>query len=161
MLGPNLLIVHAVDVTRQDMGMIKRKGASVAHCPRSNRSLHVGVMPLKAMLDAGIPVGLGTDSLASVKTLNLWDEMRLAYKIHRKSGISPKSILSMATMGGARALGMGKQIGSLEPGKFADIIAVPLPRKNTGDIYSDLLRETEYSIITMVQGKIIHQSDAL
>ncbi|MDH4162420.1 MAG: amidohydrolase family protein [Nitrospirota bacterium] len=157
MLGPNTLIVHAVDVTDSDIRLIKRRGAAVAHCPRSNRTLRVGVMPLNKMLDAGIPVGLGTDSLASVANLNLWDEMRFACKLHRKSGVSPKDMLVMATTGGARALGMDKDIGSLEPGKRADVIAVPLPRNHTGDFYSGLLRETESSIMTMVNGKIIYR----
>jgi len=159
-LGPSLLLVHAVDVSDKDIAMIKRSDTAVSHCPRSNHSLHVGTMPLKKMLDAGIPVGLGTDSLASVPTLNLWDEMRFAYNLHRKNGISPQDILYLATMGGAKALGMEKEIGSLESGKKADIIAVPLPRKNTGDIRSDLLRETESSIMTMVNGKILHMDKA-
>ncbi len=159
-LGPEMLLVHAVDVADDDIRRIKRSGSAIAHCPRSNHSLHVGIMPLKKMLDAGIPVGLGTDSLASVPTLNLWDEMRFAYRVHRKSGVSVREIFHMATAGGAKALGMEKELGSLEPGKKADIIAVPLPNKNTGDIYSDLLRETESSIMTMVNGKILHLDKA-
>jgi len=156
LLKPSMLLVHAVDVNDNDIRMIRRSGSSVAHCPRSNHSLRVGTMPLRKILDTGIPVGLGTDSLASVPTLSLWDEMRFAYKVHRKSGITPKDLLSMATMGGSRALGMEKEIGSLELGKKADIIAVPLPRKNTGDLYSDLLRETKNSIMTMVNGKVLY-----
>ena len=62
-----------------------------------------------------------------------------------------------ATIGGAKALGLDKEIGTLEPGKKADIIAVPLPKKNTGDLYSDLLRETKSCIMTMVNGKILYQ----
>lgn len=159
-LGPNTLLVHAVDVNDGDIGMIKRTGSAVAHCPRSNHSLGVGTMKLRKMLDAGVVVGLGTDSLASTATLNLWDEMRFAFAIHRKTGVTPKEILHMATMGGAKALGREKEVGSLDPGKKADIIAVPLPGKFTGDIHSDLLRETEYSIMTMVNGKILHPDEA-
>jgi cytosine/adenosine deaminase-related metal-dependent hydrolase len=156
-LSPALLAVHAVQVTEEDIELIRRSGTSIAHCPRSNKELGVGRMPLKKYLDAGITVGLGTDSLASVPTLNMWDEMRYAYRIHRREGISAKDIFKIATIGGAKALGMDKEIGTLEPGKKADMIAVPLPKKNTGDIYSDLLRETKSCIINIVNGKILYR----
>ena len=115
-------------------------------------------MPLKKFLDAGVIVGLGTDSLASSPSLNMWDEMRYAYRIHRRDGVSAEDIFRLATINGAKALGLDKEIGTLEPGKKADIIAVPLPEKNTGDLYSDLLRETKSCIMTMVNGKILHRS---
>ncbi len=115
-------------------------------------------MPLKRLLDAGVTVGLGTDSLASVPSLNMWDEMRYAYRIHRRDGITPLEIFKLATISGAKALGLDKKIGTLEPGKKADIIAVPLPKKNTGDLYSDLLRETKSCIMTMVNGKILFRA---
>jgi imidazolonepropionase-like amidohydrolase len=68
-------------------------------------------------------------------------------------------MVTLSTIGGAKALDMNRDTGSLEPGKRADIIAVPLPGKNTGDIYSDLLRETKSCIMTMVGGKILHRKD--
>ncbi len=157
LLSPNLLAVHAVQVDDSDIALIKKSGVSVAHCPRSNKELGVGKMPLKKFLDAGITVGLGTDSLASVPNLNMWDEMRYAYQIHRRDGISAQDIFKLATIGGAKALGLDKETGTLEPGKKADLIAVPLPKKNTGDLYSDLLRETKSCIMTMVSGKILHR----
>ncbi len=153
--SPDFLAVHAVQIADSDISLIRRTGTAVAHCPRSNRELRVGRMPLKKFLNAGITVGLGTDSLASSPSLNLWDEMRYAYKIHKKDGITPKTIFSLATSGGAKALGMDKEIGILEPGKKADLIAVPLPKKDTGDLYSDLLRETKSCIMNIVNGKII------
>jgi cytosine/adenosine deaminase-related metal-dependent hydrolase len=156
-LSPGLLAVHAVQVDDHDINLLKKSGASVAHCPRSNMKLRVGRMPLKKFLDAGITVGLGTDSLASVPTLNMWDEMRYAYRIHRRDGISTEDILRIATVGGAKALGLDKEIGTIEPGKKADIIAVPLPKKNTGNLYNDLLRETKSCIMTMVNGKILYR----
>jgi len=153
---PKFLAVHAVHADDDDIAIIKRSGAAIAHCPRSNRAIGVGKMPLAKFLAAGIPVGLGTDSLASSPTLNLWDEMRYACRIHRSSGITPSDLLHIATLGGAKALGMDKEIGSLEPGKKADIIAVPLPKKDAGDIASDLLRETKSCIMSMVNGNIIY-----
>jgi len=158
-LSSNLLAVHAVQITDRDRALIKKTNVSIAHCPRSNEKTRVGRMQLKNFLDTGITVGLGTDSLASSPTLNMWDEMRYAYKIHKKDGITAKDIFHLATIGGAKALGMYKEIGTLEPGKKADLIVVPIPKKNTGDIYSDLLRETKSCMISVVNGKIIY-SDA-
>jgi cytosine/adenosine deaminase-related metal-dependent hydrolase len=156
LLNDDFLAVHAVQATDNDIRLIKRSGVPVAHCPRSNRETGVGKMPLKRFLDAGVVVGLGTDSLASSPSLNLWDEMRFAYRIHRSDGVTVKNIFTLATAGGARALGMANMIGSIKPGKRADIIAVPLPKKNTGDIYSDLLRETKSCIMSVVDGKILY-----
>ena len=160
LLGPFFLAVHAVQADNADIDLIKRTGTGVAHCPRSNREIGVGTMPMKKYLDAGIPVGFGTDSLASVPTLNLWDEMRTALAIHRRVGITPRDIVQVATLGGAQALGMDNEIGSLEPGKKADCIAVPLPRRDTGDLCSDLLRETKTGIMTMVNGRVLYRDVA-
>ena len=159
LLSRNFLAVHAVQATDRDISLMKKSRTPVAHCPRSNKETGVGKMALKKFLDAAITIGLGTDSLASSPSLNLWDEMRYALRVHKNSGISAWDIFTMATIGGAKALGMEKEIGSLEPGKKADIIAVPLPEKNTGDIYSDLLRETKSCIMSMVNGKIIHSKE--
>jgi 5-methylthioadenosine/S-adenosylhomocysteine deaminase len=114
-------------------------------------------MPLRKVLSAGIRVGIGTDSLASVPSLSLWDEMRCAFRLHRNRGITARDVLQLATLGGAKAMGMEAVIGSLAPGKKADIIVLPLPQRDTGDLYSDLLRETKSSIMTMVNGRILHQ----
>jgi 5-methylthioadenosine/S-adenosylhomocysteine deaminase len=158
-LSPNLLAVHAVQATDNDIRLIKKSKAPIAHCPRSNNETNVGRMPLKKFLDAGITVGLGTDSLASASSLNIWEEMRYALQVHRKDGVTAEDIFRLATIGGAKALGLDKEIGSLKPGKKADIIAVPLPKKDTGDIYSDLLRETKSCIMSMVNGKILYEDE--
>ena len=155
-LSSNLLAVHAVQVTDRDIMLIKKSKVSVAHCPRSNKETGVGRMPLEKFLDEGITVGLGTDSLASSPSLNMWDEMRYALQIHRRNGITAEDVLQLATIGGAKALGMETEIGSLEPGKKADIIAVPLPGKVTGDFYSDLIRDTKSCMMTVVDGRILH-----
>ena len=157
-LSPHLLAVHAVHVSDKDIDLMKKSKVCIAHCPRSNNETGVGRMQLKKIIAAGITVGLGTDSLASSPSLNMWDEMRYAHQIHRRSGISAEDIFRLATIGGAKALGLDQEIGTLEAGKKADIIAVSLPKNNTGDLYSDLLRETNSCIMTMVNGTILHNA---
>lgn len=157
-LSRRFLAVHAVQVSTSDIALLKKHQVAVAHCPRSNHAMAVGTMPLRSMLDAGICVGIGTDSLASVPTLSMWDEMRFAMKVHRASGVSARDIVHLATLGGARALGKEDSIGSIEVGKRADLIAAPLPACQTGDLYSDLLRETKSCTMTMVNGKILYDA---
>ena len=154
-LDTRLLAVHAVHVKDKDIALLKQKNVSIAHCPRSNRETGVGRMPLEQFLKRDIIVGLGTDSLASSPSLNMWDEMRTAFNMHRKYGITAEIIFHLATAGGAKALGLDRAIGTIEPGKKADIIAVPIPQKNIGDLYSDLLRETKSCIMSMVNGKFL------
>lgn len=156
-LGPRLLTVHAVQINDEDIALLKQKQVPIAHCPRSNKEMHIGRMQLYKFLNHGITVGLGTDSLASSPSLNMWDEMRAAFHIHKKDGITAEDIVGLATTGGAKALGLDTEIGTIVQGKKADIIAVPLPQKNTGDLYSDLLRETKYCIMTMVNGRFLYR----
>jgi 5-methylthioadenosine/S-adenosylhomocysteine deaminase len=156
-LGRDFMAVHAVQASKDDIALLRRSRASVAHCPRSNRETGVGTMKLRKFIDAGIPVGLGTDSLASSPSLSLWDEMRAALMIHRKSRVTAEELLRIATIGGAGVLGIASATGTIAPGKRADLIAIPMPKKDTGDLYYDLLRETESSIMTMVNGKILHK----
>jgi 5-methylthioadenosine/S-adenosylhomocysteine deaminase len=158
LLGRSFLAVHAVHATDRDIKLIGRSGAAVAHCPRSNHETGVGRMPLHKFLAAGITVGLGTDSLASSPSLNLWDEMRYAFHAHKANGITASTIMELATRSGAKALGMADEIGSLAPGTKADIIALPLPDRSTDDLYYDLLRETKSCIMSAVNGTIIYKS---
>lgn len=156
LLSPSFLAVHAVHASDTDIALLRRTRTPVAHCPRSNRATRTGKLPLRKFLDAGVVVGLGTDSLASAPSLSMWDEMRAALSLHRRSGVSARDIMAIATFGGARALGLGDITGSLQPGKKADLIAVPLPRRNTGDLFSDLLRETKTCIMCVVNGRILY-----
>lgn len=158
LLGPRFLAVHAVQASESDLQILKKAKVAVAHCPRSNKETGAGRMRLAKFLDAGITVGLGTDSLASSPSLSMWDEMRYALRIHKRDGVTARDVFELATLGGAKALGWEREIGTLEPGKRADIIAVPVPSRLTGDIYSDLLRETNSCIMTMVNGKILWNS---
>lgn len=154
-LGSGLVAAHAVHANETDIDLMYKTGTSVAHCPRSNAEIGVGRMPLKKMLDAGITVGLGTDSLASSPSLNMWDEMRYAYDIHRNDGVTAHDLFHMATSSGAKALRMDRDIGTLEKGKKADIIAVRLPKHQTNDLISDLLKQTESCMMSMINGKIL------
>ncbi len=159
LLGPSFLAVHAVHASDRDIKLIGKSGTPVAHCPRSNRETGVGRMPLHKFLAAGITVGLGTDSLASSPSLNLWDEMRYAFQSHKRDGIQARTVMELATRGGAKALGMADNVGSLTPGRKADIIAVSLPNRSSGDFHYDLLRETKSCIMSMVNGRIIYESN--
>jgi cytosine/adenosine deaminase-related metal-dependent hydrolase len=127
-LGPRTLAVHAVQVDEADLRLLAASGTAVAHCPRSNARLRCGVAPVVAMRQQGITVGLGTDSLASNDDLDLFPEMRAARRA-AAGALTPEAVLRMATLEGAAALGWGHLIGSLEPGKQADLIVVRLPHK--------------------------------
>ena len=129
LLGPGLIAVHAVHVNEQEIQLLARHGCSVAHCPSSNLKLASGFAPVEAMLKAGINVALGTDGAASNNRLDVFTEMRtaalLAKAVARNAEAMPEhAALRAATLGGARALGLGARIGSIEPGKRADLVAV-------------------------------------
>ena len=129
MLGPRLIAAHAVHVTDQEIGMLAHQGASIAHCPSSNLKLASGFAPVAAMLARGVNVGIGTDGAASNNRLDLFQEMRTAALLAKAVGNDAQAMpahqaLAAATLHGARALGLDAAIGSLAPGKFADLCAV-------------------------------------
>ena len=143
-LQPGSLLIHCVRVDDTDITTIARRGCSVAHCPASNAKFGHGVAPLLPLLAAGIPVGIGSDSVASNNRMDVLDEARLAVLIHRgvvrkHDAFGAHQALELATIGGARALGLEDRIGSLEAGKDADLAAfrIDIPRATpTGDPYS-------------------------
>jgi len=125
------LLIHCVRATGADIALIAERGATVTHCPASNAKLGHGIAPVLDMLDAGVAVGLGTDSVASNNRMDLLDEARLAVLMARArmgswSAFPVLQALEMATIGGARALGIEAEVGSLEVGKAADLAAFPL-----------------------------------
>jgi 5-methylthioadenosine/S-adenosylhomocysteine deaminase len=131
---------HCVWVNDADMRILKQRGVGVAHCPSSNMKLASGVAPVVKMLALGIPVGLGPDGPASNNDFNLFEEMDLAAKLQKVTTLDPQALpaaqaLDMATILGARVLGMEKEIGSLEPGKRADLITIRLDRPNAVPMY--------------------------
>ena len=131
LLGPNLIAVHAVHMNLQEIDLLARHGCNVAHCPTSNMKLASGIAPLASMLDAGLSVGLGTDGAASNNRLDILREARqaalLAMVASNDAVVAPAHrVLRMATLDGAVALGLGDTIGSLLPGKAADLCSIRL-----------------------------------
>jgi cytosine/adenosine deaminase-related metal-dependent hydrolase len=153
--GP--LLIHAVHVTDRDGEAMARHGVGVAHCPRSNARLSRGTAPVPRFLARGIPVGLGTDSLGSVPSLDLWDEMRAALAVH-EGRLNPSRVLEMATLGGARVLGMADRVGSLEPGKRADLIAVAARGITAAEPVGSLLRGTRAAdvLCSLIEGELCY-----
>ena len=130
-VGPNLVSVHSVHLSAEEIALLADHGSSVAHCPSSNLKLASGFAPVAALLAAGVNVGLGTDGAASNNRLDVFQEMRqaalLAKAVARDAQVVPAhQALEMATLSGARALGLDRKIGSIVPGKRADLVAVDL-----------------------------------
>ena len=133
LLSPNLIAVHMIHLTSEEIGLIGDQGCSVAHCPSSNLKLASGFAPIPALLRQGINVGLGSDSAASNNRLDMFEEMRLAALLAKAQSSNAEELpahqaLQMATLNGARALGLGDRTGSLVVGKMADITAVDFSR---------------------------------
>jgi cytosine/adenosine deaminase-related metal-dependent hydrolase len=124
-LGEDVWLAHAVHLAPEAIARLAATGTGVAHCPASNARLGAGVAPSRALLDAGVPVGLGVDGAASQEAGRLVDELRQAvYTARGKGGptaLSARQALEMATLGGARCLGRADELGSLEVGKLADL----------------------------------------
>jgi 5-methylthioadenosine/S-adenosylhomocysteine deaminase len=135
---------HCVWVNDADMAILKSRGVGVAHCPSSNMKLASGVAPVTRMLAMGINVGLGPDGPAgSNNDFNMFEEMDLAAKLQKVTTMDPQALpastaLEMATIGGARVLGLDKEIGSLETGKRADLILVRIDRPNAVPLYEPI-----------------------
>lgn len=128
-LAPHSLAVHCVQLTQQDRSRLQSRGVCVVTCPRSNERLGVGKAPVGELLAAGIPVALGTDSLASAPDLDLFAEIAALRRAHPR--LAPAAALRMATLNGAVALGLADRLGSIEPGKLARLVVVPLDPGNS------------------------------
>ena len=130
-LGPDTLLIHCVHVDERDIALMAEKGCAVAHCPVSNAKLGHGVAPLTEMLDAGLAIGLGSDSVASNNRMHILEEARIAVLQQRARLRSPGAVpasaaLELATVGGARALRLDHRVGTLEAGKEADFAVFDL-----------------------------------
>ena len=147
MTSGNCLCIHVVQVEPDDLRVLKQAGASVAHCPRSNSAHGHGRAPLGALRAAGIPVGLGTDSVVSVGELDLWAEARTAE-------LSGDEALRMVTLEGARALRWDDEIGSLDRGKWADLAVFSSTSLHRPP-------PTSAALLTIIGGRIVHRTDAV
>jgi cytosine/adenosine deaminase-related metal-dependent hydrolase len=132
LLGPATLAVHCVQITPSEAALLKERGVTVCLCPRSNERLAVGIAPVHLFKKTGIPLCLGTDSLASNDSLSLWDEIRFAVDRY-KGELSPEDLLQMATIGGAAGIGRSDTVGTLEAGKRADFQVLELDATCTAE----------------------------
>lgn len=142
-LSPQTECVHMTQITAEDIQIMQKTGAHVIHCPTSNLKLASGFAPIKQFMDAGINVALGTDGAASNNDLDIINEMHIAAVLAKAVAKDPTAlnaaeVLRMATLNGAKAMGLEQQIGSIEPGKAADIIAVDMVSINTQPMYNPL-----------------------
>jgi 5-methylthioadenosine/S-adenosylhomocysteine deaminase len=146
--------------------MMARSGVSVAHCPRSNARLLTGIAPVYLMRRLGIPIVLGTDSTVSAGSLDIWEELRFAALAQRAASYAAQPTwrdwIGMLTQEGAKAFGVDAQIGSLEAGKRADVIAVRTHRlafSNMPDPYAALalVARSEDIALTMVDGRVLYR----
>ncbi len=143
LVSPRLIAVHAVHVTEAEIETLARFGVSVAHCPSSNLKLASGFAPVAAMLERGVNLGLGTDGAASNNRLDLFQEMRTAALLAKAAGNDAEAMpahraLAAATLHPARALGLEDSIGSLAPGKFADLCAVAFDQPELAPCYDPI-----------------------
>jgi cytosine/adenosine deaminase-related metal-dependent hydrolase len=122
LLGPRTLAVHGVHLTRDDVRLLASRGTSVVLCPRSNAWIGVGEAPVAMFREEGLRAALGTDSLASNADLDIFAELAALVRLAR--GLPADWILRAATLGGAEALGMASEFGSIEPGKRASLLAL-------------------------------------
>lgn len=165
-LGPRLSVAHGVWLTPEDMKLLVERKVSLSHNPESNMKLGSGIAPIAAARRAGVVVGLGTDGAAgSNNDLDMLDAMDFAGKLAKVSALDPTpltapELLRMATIDGAKALGLEHLVGSIEPGKRADLIVVDLDNSHSQPVF-DLASTVVYASragdvsLTVVDGKIL------
>jgi 5-methylthioadenosine/S-adenosylhomocysteine deaminase len=164
-LGPGVLGAHGVWVSDADIALLKTRGVGISHNPESNMKLASGTAPVPSYLRADVAIGLGTDGAASNNDLDMFEAMRFAALLHKHANrdpraLSARSALEMATIRGARALGMERRIGSLEPRKLADVITVSVNGARQTPMY-DAISHLVYVIRgddvqhTIVNGQVL------
>jgi aminodeoxyfutalosine deaminase len=159
LLAPETIAAHlATGVSEEEVEILARTGVAAAHCPRSNEFLNCGVSPVPLMLERGVRVGMGTDGLWSSPSMNLFEETLFAAKLHRMSGATA---LELATLGGARALGIEAETGSLEAGKWADLAVVGVAPGGEDPAREVLEAAAAGAVVsTVVGGNIVYGSAA-
>lgn len=165
---PNLMAIHCTQVDDSDIEVLAGHDVAIAHCPRCNAKLGMGVAPIERFLRAGIRVGLGTDSPAASNSMDFFEEMRIGLLVQRavmaeEHFIPARQFVKMATLDAARALRIDDTVGSLEPGKQADIIAVDLSKSHqipTHYPYGTLVHTAnqENVLWTMIAGKVVYET---
>lgn len=140
LLSPELIAIHMTQLNEEDLAILQETRPSIVHCPESNMKLASGVCPIQQLIDLGLNVSLGTDGAASNNDLNMLGEMRSAALLSKLSTQNPEALpaanaLQLATLNGAKALGLEHQIGSLAPGKAADFVAIDLESIETLPLY--------------------------
>ena len=160
-LGPHVIADHCVVVDDAEMALIAQNHVKVIHNPESNMKLASGVAPIPAMLERGVTVGLGTDGCASNNNLDLFSEMDSAAKLHKVHTMDPtvmdaKTVFKMATLNGAKALGMDALTGSLETGKKADVIVIDTHKPHLTPLYNPYSHMVYSAKSTDVQHSIIN-----
>ena len=168
--GPGVVLAHCVHVNEQEVGLLAAKGTHVAHCPSSNMKLASGVSPVAEMLARGVSVSLGADGAPCNNRLDMFTEMRAASLLQKvvrgPEALPARRVLRMATVDGARALGLGDEIGSLEAGKRADLTVVDLRRPHTTprpDIISTIVYAAEAPDVrtVLIDGEVVLEDGEL
>ena len=164
----HIVAAHCVHVSEKDMDILKKYNVGVCHNPGSNLKLASGIAPVPALLVKGINVGIGTDGASSNNNLNMFEEMHLTALIHKGYNLNPlilnaREVLEMATIGGARVLGLENEIGSLEEGKKADIIIIDLERPHLypkADLISNMVYSAQASDVktVIINGRIVMEN---
>ena len=164
-LNNRVIAAHMVWPSEAELGLLKQLGVGIVHNPQSNMKLASGVAPIPRMLKEDLPVGLGTDGAASNNDLSMWEEMDTAAKLHKLISNDPKVVsaeeaFEMATIRGARALHLEKEIGSIEKGKRADLVVVDLDDLNQTpyyNIYSDLVYAAKAADVrtVIIEGRVV------
>ncbi len=164
-LGPGVILHHLVTATDDDIRLLARRGVGASHNPESNMKVGAGMARVPEMLAAGLAVGLGTDGAASNNNLDMFEAMDFAAKAHKLERRDPtvlpaREVFRMATRGGARALGLSDRIGSIEPGKQADLVVVDVSQPELTplyDVYSHLVYAIKGASVrtVLVGGRVV------
>ena len=170
-LNDRVIAAHVVWPQGSDISILKKRGVGVVHNPQSNMKLASGVAPVPRMMNEGVFVGLGTDGAASNNDLNMWEEMDTVAKLHKVFSGDPKVIsaqqaFELATIRGAQALHLDKEIGSLETGKRADLLIIERDALNQiplYNVYSDLVYATKSFDVqsVIINGRVVMQNRRL
>ncbi|MEM9385664.1 MAG: amidohydrolase family protein [Pseudomonadota bacterium] len=166
-----VIAAHVVYPTEEDVEILASRRVGVAHCPTSNMKISSGIAPISALLAAGVEVGIGTDGAASNNDLDMFEELRLSALLQKVATMEPtvlpaSAVLEMATAGGARAIGLGDEIGSLRVGMRADLIQIDLSNLHFAPLY-DVISHLAYvadeqDVVTViVDGRVVMRERAL